>query len=333
MAERSRFNLTHFDETKLSSYLPSPFLSPDGVQILGKHYPDCYLEAENTALQLDKLGFHFKKAGLSIAVDPQEVAVTNALLSSILDSKNMMTTIPHYFMNLSPTKIKSPLPAYCARTIISPHTSRFGVPNDPGSIIRELGASKKIEFIDKPPYCIYPKDIEKNSIPKHIIFDEILRRSPEIDVMNLNVGILAGIGKNTQEIAKKFLHENDELKVENVLHGSKVVDLARISISLLDWGMCGPEESLFFVSTARLTNEQDSIPQAYILDKLFKQLEWNPKWVGLCVIRAGAERIHPTGAMVVEIKPSQYHKALGTTLLHFNEAVNRMELANPNLFS
>ncbi|MFA5770217.1 MAG: hypothetical protein WC894_01825 [Patescibacteria group bacterium] len=342
MNERSGFNLKLFDEQKLSPYLPNSYHSPDGANQMSKFYPECYLDAKRTAIQLNNLGFLFKKAGISVAVEPYDVAITNALLSNILNpnpdpgsNPNMMTTIPHFFLSLSPTKTKNLLPAYCARSIISPLSNRFGVPNDPGSIILEQGASVNINFIDEPPYCIYPKNAEKNTLPAHIILNEIRAKLKDINwkVADLNVGILAGIGKNTQETTNKIFSENNESKIENVLHGSTVVNLARIAISLLDWGMKNSGKSLFFISTTRLTNDNDSTPpQAYLLNKLFKQLGWNPEWLGMPIVRAGAERTHPTGAMLVEIKPSEYHETLNMLQLQFNKAVEKMTLANPNLF-
>jgi len=143
---------------------------------------------------------------------------------------------------------------------------------------------------------------------------------------------LAGIGKNTQEIVDKVFGPDNKLKIENVLHGSTVINLARIAISLLNWGMRNPEKSLFFVSTARLTNDQGSIPQAYLLNKLFNKLGWNPEWLGLAVIRSLAERKHPTGAMLVEIKPEQYKEAFKKVRIKFNQAVKKMLQENSGLF-
>jgi len=309
---------------------------------MGKFYPGCYLAAKETATQLGKLGFHLKRAGISIAVEPLDVAVTNALLTTKLNPNydpktdpTMMTTIPHYFINLSPTKTKNSLPAYCARTITSPHFPRLGVPNDPGPIIRELGASVKINFIDEPPYCIYPKNAKETNLPEHIILKGIsakFNKGENWTNFDFNVGILAGIGKNTQEIVDKVFGPDNKLKIENVLHGSTVINLARIAISLLNWGMRNPEKSLFFVSTARLTNDQGSIPQAYLLNKLFNKLGWNPEWLGLAVIRSLAERKHPTGAMLVEIKPEQYKEAFKKVRIKFNQAVKKMLQENSGLF-
>ncbi len=50
------------------------------------------------------------------------------------------------------------------------------------------------------------------------------------------------------------------------------------------------------------------------------------------IIRAAMERTHPTGAVIVEIKPEQYQNALIKIRSQFNQAVKKMISANPGLF-
>jgi hypothetical protein len=107
--------------------------------------------------------------------------------------------------------------------------------------------------------------------------------------------------------------------------------LAMLSMALVDWNMKNSGKSLFFACTARLTNDQKgSPPSSYILNKIFENLNWNPSWLGLCDARQGAKRDHPTGAVLVEIKPEQYQVALNTIRTQFNQAVEKMITAKEN---
>ncbi len=261
----------------LKSWLPTEGQSPEG-KFKGKFYfPDCYLEAKEVIAQLDKLGFYIKKAGISVAVKPYEVAEATALLSGTLNS-DMKTTIPSYFLTLTPTKINDSIPAYCTRTLTSAEMDCQILPNGSfkmiGSIINELGAPAEISFVDKPPYCLYPEDPEKLfPVPRHIIQSGIRTKLKDKDEIpnEQNVAILAGIGRNTSEVVRK-VYDDTKNKFIEVHRGSTVTNLAQITMALVDWGMKNPTKPLFLVSTARLTNDQRSVPQAYLLNQIFKKL-------------------------------------------------------------
>ncbi len=86
----------------------------------------------------------------------------------------------------------------------------------------------------------------------------------------------------------------------------------------------------FFIGTARLKNDQDSPPSAFILNRIYENLGWEPTWLGLCCARTGYGRQHPTGAVLVEIKPSQYQKAYDEIRGQLNQAVEKMITAKEN---
>jgi len=322
---------------KLRSWLPSEGRSPEGKLTDGFYFPDCYSEAEKVITELNKLGFHIKKSGISVATEQYQIAEATAFLSGILDS-DMRTTIPSYFLTLTPTKIDNSIPAYFARTLTSTQIDRQTLPDGRtkfvGSIVNEIGAPAEIVFVDEPPYCLYPKDPEKLfPIPRHIIQDGIRTKlkDPNGVPNEQNVAILAGIGKNASKVAKDIYGIGEE-EFKEVRHGSAVMILAMLGMALVDWGIKNPDQSLFIICTARLTNDQDSPPSSYILNKILRKLGWKADWVGMPIIRAAMERTHPTGAVIVEIKPEQYKDELIKIRSRFNQAVKRMVSENPGLF-
>lgn len=322
--------LTLESRKSLDDWLPNKFQSPPGIFKDGYYYPTCYKEAKKTSEIMEALGFPLARAGVSVAAEPYDAAAAIAFLSKKLGT-DMSSTIPHYLLQLTSTK-KQSLPAFYARTVVSTQDEQAKMTQ---SIIREYGIPADIDFIDHPPYCVCPQlmeDISKK-VPFRIIYDEIKYRlhDDQSDPYKQKVAMLAGIGRNTQKIVVSVLGKVD-YPVYRIQHGSKVISLARIAMALVDWGAKNPDTSLFYISTTRLTNEYDSPPQAYLLNKTFQALRWNPVWLGLCIIRRAALRTHPTGAMLVEITPSQYQISLDEVRLQFGNAVDQMVSANKDLF-
>lgn len=325
---------------QFSSFLPNQLNDPTGEFKDGLYHPYCYKNGFYRAEFLERvLGFPFKKAGIQIASDPYEVAESKALLGAVLTS-DMDSTIPHYFMNLIPPKSKIGIPAYCARTFTTndvdyridseSHKRKFVA-----SILQEFGAKVNIDFVDHPPYCEFLKDeaaIDRTEPQK--LFLSRIRQILDDDSQNpydQQVAILAGIGKNTDQIVKKVYGDPNQ-QADEIRYGSDVISLARIAMALVNWGVDNPQSSLFLLSTTRLTNEQGGIPQAYLLDRTFKSIGMKPEWLGLAIVRAGALRDHPTGAVLVEIKPHQYKDILANTKGAFVRAVDKMRKNNPGLF-
>lgn len=313
----------------LDRYFPEAWKSPPGKYVDHRRlfYPDCYLAANKTRRALKRQGFKLDEAGVHVAVEPYDVAVKIASLSGILKA-DMRTQIPSYFMSLTSLKRKQP-PSYITRTI----TSTINEPNkNQESIVREWGTKRTITFESQPPYREY-ENVHDTDEVEQLFMEELGRRLGKLGIDNplnrQNIVILAGIGKNSRTVAESITG-NANLQVEDVKYGSRVMILAMLSMALLDWGMKKPNKSLFFVTTARLTNDQDSPPSSYILNKIFVDLGWDPVWLGLCCARGGAIREHPTGAVLVEIKPEQYQVALDKARTQFNQAVEKMITAKEN---
>ncbi len=335
----SEVERTSKNNNMLEQWLPSEGRSPKGEFKDNFYYPFCYLEAKKVSDQLGKLGFHIKKAGISVAVKPYDVAEAIALLSGVL-GPDMRTTISSYFLTLTPTKVGKSIPAYCPRTIISTDNDyqrlldRVDITE---SVIKEWGYPAEIKFINEYPYCLYPEKPKQSSkiILSRIIEEGIekkLNDKVDKDAYKQIVAILAGIGRNTSEVTQK-VYDKMEKQVYEVYHGSTVVSLARMAMALVDWGMKNPIKPLFLVSTARLTNDQGlKIPQAYLLDHIIKQLGWDHSWLGMLVGKVGGLRNYPTSAVIVEIKPEQYQDALLKIRSLFNKAVKKMVSENSGLF-
>lgn len=319
-------------QPKLDEFFPEPHRSPPGKYVDHRRlfYPYCYLEANKTRRVLKRKGFKLDEAGVYVAVEPFDVSVASVSLSGILDA-DMRTQIPSYFMVQSTPNKKQP-PSYITRTI----TRTINEPKtENASIVQEFGAQRSITFINKPPYCIFENihDDDEVDVERLFIRELNLRLKDfgrDYSLDKPNVVILAGIGKNNQKILDNTI-ENSHLTVRDVKHGSSVMILAMLSMALVDWGMKSPDKSLFFICTARLTNDQNSPPSSYILNKIFVDLGWDPAWLGLCCARTGVARKHPTGAVLIEIKPEQYQVALNTIRTQFNKAAEKMITSEENV--
>ncbi|MBI5127771.1 hypothetical protein HZA76_04950 [Candidatus Roizmanbacteria bacterium] len=261
--------------------------------------------AHNNLNKLKKLGFHIKRALISIPTRPDQVNNVADQLSLILGAK-MKSDVPHYFITLIHPSSNGK-PAYIARMITSIERDGFD------SIVREYGVSSSIYFFDYPPYCYYrePKD---NDEPSRLFMGAINRLKTVGEIHEQNVAIMAGIGRSDTKLS----------------HGADVISLARIALSLVDWGSNAPDKPLFILSTTRLTNENlaNPIPQAYLLNRLFEKLKMRPEWLGVSVVRAGSVRTHPTGAVIVRILPQEYDEKIRTVMTEFNLAVGKMRKLN-----
>lgn len=324
----------------LRPYLPNEFNSPDGNFFENGYIPFSYKFGQFTCQDMERhLGFSFTEAGIKVVTQPYEVAEAKALLGEVLSS-NMDSSIPHYFITLTPPKSKSGIPAYCARTIINNEGDHRKDPRTLewkyiASILDEIGATVSIDFMDHPPYCTFPSEEYINSrheAPQ--LFRNGIQRQlipPHDYVDDQDISLLAGIGKSTNKIVQGAF-KNPEEHIEEVANGSAVITLARLAMILGDQGLDPPIRSHFIISTTRLTNELGVIPQAYLLDRMFKSLGMKPEWLGMAVVRAGAVREHPTGAVLVEIKPEQHEEILGNIRTAFKAAVQKMMKLNPQLF-
>lgn len=324
----------------LEPFYPSPGRLPsDGIFTDGRRresfIPRCYLEALKVSGELERLGFEFKRAGVTVVTKPSKVATAFAVLKSVLGS-DMMSQIPHFILSLTSPKNPESFPSHYSRTI----TSAIDEPNkSKDSILKEYISRRGIRFLDNPPACewdYYPEHDEK---AEQLFAKEIGEKTKRTDFETMNIVFLAGIARNSKEVSEKILKK--KLSVSEIKHGSTVIDLARIAMVLYAWGSKKPSDSLFIISTTRLTNNFDKTPtQAYLLNKMFNALGLNPKWLGICVARVGERKVgtttvdyreNPTGAVLVEIKPEEYQKVLETVKIQFNQAVEKMTTAKENI--
>ncbi|MCJ7739945.1 hypothetical protein MUP32_01335, partial [Candidatus Microgenomates bacterium] len=93
-----------------------------------------------------------------------------------------------------------------------------------------------------------------------------------------------------------------------------------------------PAKPLFLVSTARLTNDQGTPPQAYLLNKIFDELGLDHTWTGMADVRSATLRTHPTGAVVVKVQPGEYEAIFTKIRDRFNAAAEKMIKENPGYF-
>ena len=262
-----------------------------------------YILAQSNLLRLTNLGFHIQEAGIAIPASAVDVDYASKSLSDVLGA-HMKAGIPHYFITLTPPQ-SSGLPAYVARTITSIKDD-----GEVHSLVKEYGVEGVIDFEDKAPYCHY-KAIGGVEEPNRLFYSAIGRMKKRGELEDQNIVLLAGIGRVRKDVN----------------HGSNIISLARIALALVDWGFSNPADPLFILSTTRLTNENpdNPVPQAYLLDRLFRKIKLRPNWLGVAVVRRGAERSHPTGAVIVQILPQDYEKTIEIVRMEYNSAVENMQ--------
>jgi hypothetical protein len=270
-----------------------------------------YLRARDNLTILGSLGFHIKKAGITVPVKAKDLDLVVSRLTEIL-GRDMSLVIPHFFLKQTPPKDKRKL-GYITRSITS--SERNG---EEGSIVEEQIVPQEISqiaFKDQPPFCLYNKPKGSDRVGRHFIY-EIDR--VQGDYLQANVNILAGIGKSLPEIR----------------YGFDVMILVMMAMGLVEWrGKKNFDNPLFFITTARLTNEmKDSKPAAYLLNRLYEDLGLEKKWLGLAVVHRMLVRDHSTGGVIVKITPSDYEDVFQKVRIKFNQSVEKMRSANPTLF-